>query len=262
MYREYFKSMKLFNIYKKIRQRYKTGTLLLNNSYHKNTKNKTEEEIQKKPSRTEIINYLITSFNKLNTLYLEIGVRDPTDNFNKIQSNSKYSVDPGVEFKENPVDFKMTSDVFFDKLRKCEILKPNIKFDIIFIDGLHLAEQVERDILNSLDFIQEKGFIIVHDCNPPSEFHARESYNYWLSPAEDFWNGTTWKAFFKFRQRNDINSCCINSDWGVGIISKNIYLGKSSKTQNKFYEYSILNDNREESLNLIEFSQFKEKISL
>lgn len=34
----------------------------------------------------------------------------------------------------------MTSDDFFIKLENNEILD-NIKFDVIFIDGLHLAEQ-------------------------------------------------------------------------------------------------------------------------
>lgn len=261
MLREYFKATKLYLFFKKIKKRYTTGNLVLNNSYYNLVNKMSEEEMQKKPSRTEIINYLLSSFDKLNTHYLEIGVRNPDDNFNKIQSNLKYSVDPGLEFKENPVDFKMTSDVFFDKLRKGEILKPDIKFDIIFIDGLHLAEQVEKDIINSLYFIQEKGFIILHDCNPPSEFHARESYTYSLSPAKGYWNGTTWKAFFKFRQQEDIYSCCINADWGVGIISKKINLGAITKIKNEFYEFYILNENRNESLNIIDFEHFKEKIS-
>ena len=47
------------------------------------------------------------------TFYLEISVRNPNHNFNQIKANKKYSVDPGLEFKKNPVDFKMTGDEFF-----------------------------------------------------------------------------------------------------------------------------------------------------
>ena len=60
--------------------------------------------------------------------YLEIGVRNPQHNFNHIKANKKYSVDPGVEFKSNPVDFKITSDVFFLKLSRSEVLSNKITF--------------------------------------------------------------------------------------------------------------------------------------
>ena len=140
------------------------------------------------------------------------------------------------------------------------MLSDNIKFDVIFIDGLHLAEQVERDISNSLKFLKDDGFIVMHDCNPPSEYHASENYSYRLSPAKDYWNGTTWKAFVKSRQSKDYYSCCIDTDWGVGIISKKINLGNSSSISNPFYEFNTLDLNRKESLNLMNFDSFKEII--
>ena len=252
--------MKLYNIFKNKQQTDVSISPLLNDSFHQEVKHKSSKELLKKTIRTEVINFLLASLNKSDTNYLEIGVRNPVDNFNQIKSNAKYSVDPGIEFDENPVDFKMTSDVFFKKIRTGKILSKDVKFDVIFIDGLHLSEQVEKDIENSLGFIEENGFIVLHDCNPPSEFHARESYDYFLSPAEGHWNGTTWKAFFKFRQRKDYFSCCINTDWGVGVISKNKYLGKPTVIKNKFYEFYILDKNREESLNLIEFEEFKNLI--
>lgn len=247
----------MYNIYERIKNIYNTGILYLNNDIHIEAKKKSLKELKKLPSRTEIINFILQTFNKTETSYLEIGVKNPNDNFNKIQSIIKYSVDPGIEFKENPVDYKLTSDVFFEKLRKGEILNQNVNFDVIFIDGLHLAEQVERDLTNSLDFISNDGFVILHDCNPPTEFHSRETYGYFISPATCFWNGTTWKTFFKYRQRNDIYSCCIDTDWGVGIISKKINLGKPTVINNPFYEFKILNENRKDSLNLIDFEEFK-----
>jgi hypothetical protein len=215
-------------------------------------------EMDKTPNRTEIINYLLKD--RSDSSYMEIGVRNPDHNFNHIMAGRKYSVDPGVEFNSNPVDFKMTSDQFFDKLKNGELLN-GLFFDVIFIDGLHLAEQAERDIDNSLQYLKEDGFIVLHDCNPPTEWHARESYNYKRTPAKGCWNGTTWKAFAKARRRDDISMCCIDTDWGIGIISKKKVLGKSNNRENPFWEFGIFSDHRKEILNLMTFEEFKSKLS-
>ena len=246
--------------YKEIKNRYYIGCLYLNDSYNVESNIKSQIEISKKPLRSDIINFLLDSLDTTDTQYLEIGVRNPEDNFDKINSNIKISVDPGIEFKMNPVDHRMTSDDFFNQIKNGNSLSKDIKFDVIFIDGLHLADQVERDINNSLNYIKDDGFIVLHDCNPPTEFHSRESFSYYMSPAKYFWNGTTWKAFFKFRQSRELYSCCIDSDWGVGIISKEINLGKPTTVKNPFYEYQVLNENRSESLNLIDYNDFKSKI--
>lgn len=236
-------------------QKIKFAELYLENPYHISTSEKTNMEINKRPFRYEIINYILDKLNR-KSVYLEIGVRNPDDNFHKIKSEEKYSVDPGFENPENNVDFKVTSDEFFQKLDAGEYLNKNIKFDVIFIDGLHLAEQVDRDINNSLRYLKEDGFIIMHDCNPPTEFHATENYYYRLSPSQGFWNGTTWKAFFKTRKRTDLYSCCIDTDWGVGILSKKVNLGPVTTVLNEFFEYQVLAENRKESLNLITFEEF------
>lgn len=228
----------------------------LADQFHINTEKATETERNKKPWRSDIINYILTNFKK-ETCYLEIGVRHPHQNFDLILADKKYSVDPGYESEINNVDFKMTSDEFFINLKQGQILSSDIKFDVIFIDGSHLADQVQKDITNSLDFLSNDGFIVMHDCNPPTEFHASENYQYRLSPALDYWNGTTWKAFFEARKRKDIFSCCIDTDWGIGVISKKIKLGIPTDVENNFYEYYILDGNRKDSLNLISFEKFK-----
>ncbi len=140
------------------------------------------------------------------------------------------------------------------------MLNKDIRFDVVFIDGLHLADQVERDIENALEYITEDGFVVLHDCNPPSEFHASESHAYKLSPAYGYWNGTTWKAFFKYRQKNDYYSCCVDTDWGIGIISKKTNLGRPSTVSNPFYEFNVLDKSRKESLNLVSFDELKKMI--
>ena len=132
----------------------------------------------------------------------------------------------------------MTSDVFFENLKGDKLkINSRTKFDVIFIDGLHISNQVDKDILNSLEFLSEKGVVILHDCNPPSEYHQREAYDFENSPARNFWNGTTWKAFYKLRHTNDLYSICFDCDWGVGVISKKQYPffnNIKDKVQNEF----------------------------
>lgn len=238
---------------KSVRLAYK----IVNDGRFADAHDKSNIEVKKQPTRTDILNYLLSFLNR-DTTYLEIGVRNPNDNFAVIQANTKYSVDPGLEFKENPVDFQLTSDDFFSQLQKGEILSRGIQFDVIFIDGLHLAEQVDRDIANALKFIKEDGFIVLHDCNPPTEWHAREDYYFANSPAKLYWNGTTWKAFLKFRFDDSVYSCCVDSDWGVGIISKTHQIGNAISVQNPFYEYNVLDNNRKEYLNLLSFNTLKQ----
>jgi len=244
----------------KIVEYYSMGKGFLNSTFYNEAQQKAEAELTSKPRRTEVLNFLLSTFSG-ETTYLEIGVRNPADNFNNINASKKYSVDPGIEFKENPVDFKVTSDKFFEQLRKNEILSSNIKFDVIFIDGLHLAEQVDRDIQNALDFIKDEGYIVMHDCNPPTEWHTREEPNCYHTPAVWFWNGTTWKAFLKWRFNAAVYSCCINTDWGVGVLSKQKQIGYSINEVNPFFEYYVLNNDRKRLLNLVSFEEFKSSVT-
>lgn len=244
--------------FKKLINYYNWGGRFLNDPFHLRAKSLTNIERSKSITRTEIINRIIQSRNKENSIYLEIGVRNPADNFNQIHATQKYSVDPGIEFLENPVDFKLTSDDFFDQLYTGQILNANLLFDIIFIDGLHTAEQVYKDVKNSLNFIKPDGFIVLHDCNPPTEWHARETYAYEISPAMNTWNGTTWKAFVKALDIDGVSGCCVDSDWGVGILSKSIDFGKPTKIDNPFFEFSVFDKDRKQQLNLISIATFEE----
>jgi hypothetical protein len=239
---------------------FKRGRGISRDLFFKKAEITTVEELKKTGSRTEVINKLVRSFNR-QTTYLEIGVRDPEDNFFKITSDQKFSVDPGFEVQDNKADFPCTSDVFFQKLKSGEWKGVPDQFDVIFIDGLHTAEQADRDIANSLEILTEGGFIIVHDCNPPTEWHAREEFHFGRSPAGKHWNGTTWKAFLKWRKNKDVYSCCVNTDWGVGIISKKFQLGEATSLANEFYEYKVFDAHRREFLNLITMEEFTQLIN-
>ena len=191
-------------------------------------------------NRTSIINHLIKKYNLKN--YLEIGVRD-LRNFEKINIKNKIGVDNNpLKFDQNII--KTDSDNFF--------LNNTKNFDIIFIDGLHLEYQVDKDIKNSLNILSNDGFIIMHDCNPPTEFHQREKYE--VDGKFPSWNGTTWRSYVKLRMNNEkLNMCCVDCDWGVGIIKK----GRQQKYQiTQKLNYNLLEKNRSSMLNLISVNKF------
>lgn len=219
-------------------------------------------------SRTFIIQYLINKYKLEN--YLEIGVRDGV-NFDKIKIKNKIGVDPEPTqecIKKNKNNLKIcTSDAYFKELglnnengNRNENGQETKKFDIIFIDGLHLESQVDLDIKNSLDFLNDNGFIIMHDCNPPTKFHQRE--NYVLKDGSmPFWNGTVWRSYVKLRMKNnDLEMNVVNCDWGIGILRKKVNIidkmdKKNLKLQENF-RYFDLQENREYVLNLISIYEF------
>lgn len=202
-----------------------------------------------------IINHLIKKYGY--QTYLEIGVHTKTLCFDHIECEHKTGIDPGYENPNERYDYHMESDDFFHALRSgLTEFETNHKWDIIFIDGLHLAEQVERDIVNSLNHLHPNGTIVLHDCNPPHELVAREKYHTdYVSPG--IWCGTVWKAFYKFRSLvTGISMWCVEDDLGVGIVQ----FGEQelAEMNNPFYEYEIFNVNRKEHLNLITSKEFLE----
>ena len=102
--------------------------------------------------RWDMIEYLIKKNNYKK--YLEIGC-DQNQLFSRINIQNKVGVDPA-----SGGNVRETSDNFFEKNKDM--------FDIIFIDGLHIYEQVKKDILNSIKYLNDEGVILIHDCLPDS----------------------------------------------------------------------------------------------
>lgn len=154
----------------------------------------------------DIINKLITKFNYKH--YLEIGVYNG-ENYNKINCEQKTSVDIN---QYGATKFLMDSDEYFNSITE------QAKFDIIFIDGLHLWEQCYRDINNALSHLSPNGVIICHDMNPIEEMYQSRNQ---ITGVNGDWNGDVWKAFVKVRtERHDIHACMIEDcDCGLGIIT-------------------------------------------
>ena len=189
--------------------------------------------------RWDLIKYLIDKYKY--TDYLEIGC-DQDQLFSKINVQNKIGVDP-----ISGGNIRKTSDDFFKENK--------IKFDIVFIDGLHTYEQVKKDILNSINCLKNNGIILVHDCMPDSlSKQAVPRYRM-------IWNGDVWKAIVDLRQKEDLEIFTCEMDQGIGIIRKgeNSSILKIPKPINqlKFKDYY---DNYKEYLRVITVEELKKII--
>ena len=184
----------------------------------------------RKLNRTEILNAVAMRTGA--SSYLEIGCRDNV-NFGTIICPEKVSVDPDPHAAAT---YSMPSDRFFAENR-------GLRFDLVFVDGLHTDEQVRRDVENALAALNEGGTIVLHDCNPPDAFSARPEF----TRPDLNWNGTVWRAWVHFRAtRPDLEMEVIDVDWGVGIIRR----GSQRTLENPGSDFAWFEQNREIALNL------------
>jgi tetratricopeptide (TPR) repeat protein len=185
-------------------------------------------------NRTTLINHIARKIRAKS--YLEIGVWNGA-NFQQISCRNKIGVDPDPE---SPATLKITSDEFFEQNKET--------FDIIFIDGLHHADQVEKDVINSLKVLNEGGFIICHDMNPQKKEHQVVPFN------GGVWNGDCWRAFVKLRQeRSDLVMFTIDTDYGCSVIKK----GQQELLKiDEDVTYENFDKNRKKWLNLISVTEF------
>lgn len=183
------------------------------------------------PNRLEIIQNIITS--RKYKKYLEIGC-DKNQIFSNIEIDFKIGVDP-----VQGGNVRKTSDNFF---------KNNFdKFDIIFIDGLHKYDQVNKDIKNSLKVLNEGGIILLHDCMPKSYFHQA------VPRSRMSWNGDVWKNIVEARTNPEIDTYTCFADQGIGIIfnrpnRNKLVISKNNFKKLKFRDFYY---NYREYLNII-----------
>jgi hypothetical protein len=93
------------------------------------------------------------------------------------------------------------------------VLSAGEQFDVVFIDGLHHADQVYRDVKNAMRRIPLHGAIVLHDCNPMSR--AAQA----VPRQQAHWNGDCWKAIVEVRRKfRSWRALVIDSDQGLGVI--------------------------------------------
>jgi hypothetical protein len=184
--------------------------------------------------RYEIIQNIINK--KEFKSFLEIGSFN-NDTFGKILVPNKIGVDP-----EKGGNVRLTSDEFF-KINKSY-------FDIIFIDGLHLYEQVRKDFFNSLNFLNPEGIILIHDCLP-NKFRDQARLR-----SHELWNGDVWKLIVELRTLDYIQLHTIIADHGIAIIKlgKNKNILKINKDFKKL-NYKDYYNNHVQFMNTISYEE-------
>lgn len=114
--------------------------------------------------RHELVNIVASLFDQ--PRYLEIGI-EKGNTFKEIKAGWRVGVDPHPRFEDESFlgedfqIFRMSSDRYFSD--EAEIGRP---FDLVFIDGLHTAEQTLRDFTNALTFTKNDAIIVLDDIRP------------------------------------------------------------------------------------------------
>lgn len=158
-------------------------------------------------TRTDLLNYLIQRYGLRS--YCEIGTQNCV-NFHAIECEVKIGVDPEPITRKDGIVID-TSDNFFNMWHQ-RTDKPLL--DLIFIDGLHTAEQVKRDFDNALRCLTDNGFIVLHDCLPTEE-------KYTTIPRETkIWFGDVYKFAMTLRTYPGISFRTWEQDCGCCVIWK------------------------------------------
>jgi len=201
--------------------------------------------------------------------YLEVGV-EGGHTFLKINVRKKIGVDPDFKIGrkkqikhifKNPSNIfnmyhQMESDTFF-KVESNKLAKYGI--DVALIDGLHTYEQSLRDVQNTLNFLNQKGVIVLHDCNPQCEAEAHPASSYKHAESLNLagwtgqWCGEVWKTVCWLRSaQKNLRIFVLDCDCGLGIITKGIpeNMLSYSKQDIDSLTYKDLDENRTEILNL------------
>lgn len=200
-------------------------------------------------TRTDLLNHLAEKYQLKR--YLEIGVQVPELNFDKIICEYKIGVDPDPKARATQC---RTSDDFFKYTQDHIMINPESTFqpfDLIFIDGLHTAEQVKKDFENALKILSPNGFIVLHDCNPEKEEHT-------IVPRPTktgHWNGDVYR-FALYLTYPDSDRCfVVDIDNGclVWQMGKHVYYEPSGLS---CLSWDSFNKNRKYYLNLITWDEF------
>lgn len=136
--------------------------------------------------------------------YFEIGTN--TGNSIKLAKGYCVGVDPRFVIEQDVSDnkksikfYQVPSDDFFEEyLEKAYAGK---KIDLAFIDGLHHADQVFKDIINTEAIAHKDTIITVHDIIPIDN----KSANRKRGPNLGAWTGDVWKAIYVLmKERKDL----------------------------------------------------------
>lgn len=124
--------------------------------------------------------------------YLEIGVQTGTSLALARDYTNVLGIDPHPQLarevarRPNTVVYPVTSDHFFANVTAAQLAAP---VDLAFIDGMHLIENVVRDLANVEEWMRPGGIIALDDVLPYDESIACRT------PLPGDWAGDVWKLW-------------------------------------------------------------------
>jgi len=216
-------------------------------------------------TRSELLNALIAHYDYRS--YLEIGIRDPRLNYDRVKIPSKVGVEPSRSIKEPRSNIVgTTSDTFFEMF-------PTMTFDLVFIDGDHSYGQTTRDIDNSVAHLIPGGTVVVHDVNPLHETHQGTGKHLGRTEVNPCSLGMVeaWKAWVDARTafnsatvivRDDIDApsdCGVIQPWNMKLF----VLATTEETPEDLVlelpeDYAAFDAHRGHWLNLMTWEEMKE----
>lgn len=185
-------------------------------------------------------------------VYCEIGVKKGYT-FNAIAPLVKISIgiDPASwELKENTITSQWIPNQNGYRKIRCKMTSNQFaplyhdwvgmaKIDFLFIDGDHSREQLRKDLMNYIPFVQEDtGMIFLHDTYPTNEKLAVKEYchNAWEVANEiydaDIYSGWPKESHISDQERFYLEIVTVPGPWaGMSI------LRKRSKDRHMHWQY-------------------------
>jgi Methyltransferase domain len=146
------------------------------------------------PPYYEILKWIHKTLRPAN--YLEIGVHKGFSLQQAIPDTPTIGIDPEPDIEEELIAdvtiYELTSDEFFARYDPAALFGRPI--ELAFIDGLHLFEQVLRDLINLEPHSTPETVVLLHDCLPLDEVTAGRER------TTDFYSGDVWKAVLVLRR--------------------------------------------------------------
>lgn len=196
------------------------------------------------PTEASILINSISGMRGLSSSYLEIGVENGLT-FRHVKSQFKVAVDPKFLFNKwlknrHTFLYETFSDSFFATIDE------SVKYDVIYLDGLHTYDQTKRDLVNSFKHAHKETFIIIDDTIPCDEFSSMPNQNLCYLERQSktgkndgSWHGDVYKVVCNLIM-NDIKGMNIVTLVDLENPKTVIWLEKGSMWPERLKEFSDL----------------------
>jgi glutaredoxin-related protein len=183
-------------------------------------------------NHTQLLNHLVDKYNLQS--YLEIGVQDTRNNFDRVKSKVKIGVDPCLPMLT--LSNSMGHESVLIGKRSDDFFSIGVgPFNLIFIDGLHHSCQVKRDFENSLRCLDDNGYIVIHDCLPEERVTTCVPRG-----NQKMWHGDVYKFCLNLKSYDGIDFITYDFDCGCCVVWKDT-TKKGTETVDTSWENYKLN---------------------